>query len=512
MYKVVIIDDNKNTVQSLLHSVDWKSFRTEVVGTAPNGRRGLELIEQTRPDIVITDIRMPNLDGLKMIEMMQKKLGNAKIIIITGYDKFQYASRAIKLSVFDFILKPIDNEELYDAIGRAFEQIEKEREKSVRIEQIHEFSRRALLLSLMTSPGVYDESIQNMLRDCGLEHINWFYIMALRKKNGTIPQSLLQKLDDENIARSCNIISLLSGSDIILFVMLENQSHWRKDALSLSDVLLRNDNEIVIAVSGVHNCAKGIHRAYKEAKQVLLERSLEDDDRRVCFYNDLDLYKNTSLSDLDAVCTCLVNSRLKGQERIDNVYRTVLETTGGEIRLMRTMLVLYCTQMLSKCLAKTQWADAMDESIYEISYINSPEDAYLCLKRFFAELDKCMKMSTRVSRLVQNVLQYISLHAVDGVMLDDVASKFYVSPNYLSALIKKETGTTYQQHVLNAKIKVAKNMLDDTRMRVEEIAHAVGYENYISFYNAFKRIEGISPTEYRFRNEYYETAGNPAPL
>ena len=296
--------------------MDWKSFRTEVVGTAPNGRRGLELIEQTRPDIVITDIRMPNLDGLKMIEMMQKKLGNAKIIIITGYDKFQYASRAIKLSVFDFILKPIDNEELYDAIGRAFEQIEKEREKSVRIEQIHEFSRRALLLSLMTSPGVYDESIQNMLRDCGLEHINWFYIMALRKKNGTIPQSLLQKLDDENIARSCNIISLLSGSDIILFVMLENQSHWRKDALSLSDVLLRNDNEIVIAVSGVHNCAKGIHRAYKEAKQVLLERSLEDDDRRVCFYNDLDLYKNTSLSDLDAVCTCLVNSRLKGQEEL----------------------------------------------------------------------------------------------------------------------------------------------------------------------------------------------------
>jgi YesN/AraC family two-component response regulator len=91
------------------------------------------------------------------------------------------------------------------------------------------------------------------------------------------------------------------------------------------------------------------------------------------------------------------------------------------------------------------------------------------------------------------------MHAIEGLRLEDLAKKLYVSPNYLSATIKKETGVKYQQHILNAKIKVAKQMLDDTRMRIEEIAHAVGYENYVSFYNTFKRMEGKTPTEYRLR-------------
>ena len=88
----------------------------------------------------------------------------------------------------------------------------------------------------------------------------------------------------------------------------------------------------------------------------------------------------------------------------------------------------------------------------------------------------------------------------DGLVLEDVAREFFVSPNYLSSIIHKETGVTYRQHVIGAKIDVAKKMLDDTRMRVEDIAYAVGYENYVSFYNVFKKVEQMSPSEYRFRN------------
>ena len=103
--------------------------------------------------------------------------------------------------------------------------------------------------------------------------------------------------------------------------------------------------------------------------------------------------------------------------------------------------------------------------------------------------------------MVRDVLEYVKNHITEGLMLENVAAQFYVSPNYLSTLIRKETGITYRQHVINAKIDVSKHMLDDTRMRVEDISYAIGYENYISFYNAFKKLEGISPTEYRFRNQ-----------
>jgi two-component system response regulator YesN len=167
---------------------------------------------------------------------------------------------------------------------------------------------------------------------------------------------------------------------------------------------------------------------------------------------------------------------------------------------MRVMLLLYCTKLLNTMMLNTQLIDSLDTLTYNISYITSPEEAYASLNSFYFELCNCIQMNAKVSSLIKHVIQYIKLHAVEGIKLEDIGEHFHVSPNYLSALIKKETGMTYQQHLLNAKINIAKKMLDDTRISVEKIAYSVGYKNYISFYNLFRRIEGISPTDYRFRS------------
>jgi len=500
VYKIVIIDDNKSTVQSLEKSVNWTALGIEVMGTAYDGIHGRDLILKTHPDIIITDIRMPGLDGLSMIEQIHKDTSDSRIIIITGYDEFQYASRAIKLSVFDYILKPINNEELLGAVSRGIESIEKSRQISIHMEQMNDFSRRALLLSLMTSVSTDEDSIRPMLKNCGIDNLDCFYVMAIRTSDNFVPQPLLRRIDDGAILKSRNVISLLAGTDLLLFVIPERCTDWRKDAVKLSESLLGLAPDLTVAVSGVHKSAHSIRDAYKEVRQVLLERSLNDDSRNVCFYDKAGISKHARLSDVEQVCDQLAASPLSGQERLDEAYHTMLRITGGEIRPMRTMLVLYCTKVLNKTLMRTQWVDAMDASIYEISYIASPEDAYSCLKSFYSELNNCVRMSTGVSRLVQNVLQHITLHAMEGLRLENVALYFHVSPNHLSALISKETGRTYQQHVLSAKLNISKKMLDDTRMSVEEISYAVGYENYISFYNAFKRVEGISPTDYRFRS------------
>ena len=123
-YKAVLIDDNKNTVLSLEYSIEWENLGIELAGTAYDGRSGKELIEKTDPDIIISDINMPYLDGFTMVEE-SGKAEDRIIIVITGYDKFQYASRAIKLAVFDYILKPIDDEELNDSLKRAVRKLDK---------------------------------------------------------------------------------------------------------------------------------------------------------------------------------------------------------------------------------------------------------------------------------------------------------------------------------------------------------------------------------------------------
>ena len=108
-YSVVIVDDNQTTLEALRTTVDWEKLDLEVAGYASNGRQGREIIREFSPDIIITDIHMPEMDGLDMIECLQEELENTRIIFLTGFDKLQYASRAIKLSAFDFILKPVDN-------------------------------------------------------------------------------------------------------------------------------------------------------------------------------------------------------------------------------------------------------------------------------------------------------------------------------------------------------------------------------------------------------------------
>ena len=128
-YKVVLIDDNVNTVNSLRLTVDWEGLGYEVAGVAYDGEPGARLIERVRPDVVITDIQMPGVNGLTMIEQMQDYLVNARVIVVTGYDNFQYATQAIRLSVMDYVLKPIDNEELAQTLVRAARSLDQDRQR-----------------------------------------------------------------------------------------------------------------------------------------------------------------------------------------------------------------------------------------------------------------------------------------------------------------------------------------------------------------------------------------------
>ena len=111
MLRIIIIDDNKIVVTSLVQSIEWASFNCEVVGTAFDGSEGLKLVQHFSPDIVITDIRMPGFDGLEMIQMLRAVNTSSHFIILTGYSDFSYAQTAIRLGVSDFILKPVINDE-----------------------------------------------------------------------------------------------------------------------------------------------------------------------------------------------------------------------------------------------------------------------------------------------------------------------------------------------------------------------------------------------------------------
>lgn len=500
-YRVLLVDDNPMTIESLRTTVKWSELNLEVVGQAQNGRAGLEMIHRLHPDIIITDIYMPDIDGLSMIEECHEDIENTRIIFITGFDKFQYASRAIKLSAFDFILKPIDNKEISDSLDRAVCSLEKERDKNRQKEKMEAVIHRTQLLAILIG------GIKNVYEDNGFwKHFRYrpqkYFFIAAEWGTG-ISGPLVRKLDFISFPENVEVISTIVDGELILFCgMRDENAPWQITARAISNILIQNFMNTCVAVSAIHEQTEELYTAYQESRKTLLWHNIYGRHSAVEYYSDriMDNPKHSRLTEIEQICTKMAQK--VDSCDADSVWQDIYEKSNGRLRVIRLMLMLFCSKVIQEKMTHFQSDDTLEMTVYDITKLDTVEDAKNWLRRFFRELEKIQKPTN--STLVRDVLEYVKNHITEGLVLENVAAQFFVSPNYLSMLIRKETGITYRQHIINAKLGVAKHMLDDTRMRVEDIAYAIGYENYISFYNAFKKVEGMSPTEYRFRNRSEE--------
>lgn len=495
-YTVLLADDNQMAIEALRHTIPWEKMGLTLVGCAYNGRQGCEMIEQFRPDIIISDIHMPEMDGLAMIEAMQKSVTNSRVIFITAYEKFEYASQAIKLAAFDFILKPIDDAELLKTLERAVISLRKESDEAQRGEQAKLALQRVRMLSALNR-GV-SEGCENVLATF-LDDLPVGYFMIAAETGTSISGPVLQRLEYVTFPPEVQVVSTVADGELVLFCgIMDPEAPWQVMARRVADLLLRITVNMTVAVSALHTEPFELHIAYQEARSTLLRHNLYGRHSQLEFFGSQGntSSRHTRLADLEQVCTKLA-------QKVDTldaeqVWQTIWEKSAGKLRIIRIMLMFFCTKVMQDKIDHLQYADTIDMTVFDITKLESDEAAKNWLTRFFGEIQKGDVPAN--SGLVRNVLDYVRSRVTEGLVLEDVAKEFYVSPNYLSALIRKETGITYRQHVINAKIAVAKQMLDDTRMRVEDIAYAVGYENYISFYNVFKKMEKMSPTEYRFSN------------
>lgn len=495
-YKVVLIDDNPIIVESLLSTVHWEKYGLHVVGCANDGKEGAELICKHHPEVVITDIYMPEVDGLTMIERLQDELRNARIIFITGFDKFQYASRAIKLSAFDFILKPIDSKELADSLERVVLSLDQEQDREGQKEHVLTVVQRTHLLAMLAGGGKSDDGI--FWKGLRREPERYFFIAA--ESEAGLSRPMLQRLDFIVFPENLEVVSTVVDGELILFCGLNDaEITWQVAARNIADALIQNLFHITVAISAVHTDAKELHLAYRESRHTLLWHTICGRHANVEYFGTqiTEGAQQGRLMDIEQFCTGMAQ---KVEEMdAETVWEKIYKKSKGRLRIIRLMLMFFCTRVIQDRMCRFQWADDMDMTVYDITKLDSVGEAENWLNRFVKALNRTPASVS--SALVRNVIEYVRGHVTEGLVLSDVAAQFYVSPNYLSALIRKETGLTYRQHVINAKISLAKHMLDDTRMRVEDIAYAIGYENYISFYNVFKKQEKQSPTEYRFRNK-----------
>ncbi|KRE99849.1 hypothetical protein ASG89_27360 [Paenibacillus sp. Soil766] len=540
-YKVVVIDDKPLIRQAIVQTIDWDKLNCTVVGQAEDGIEGKRLIMEFQPDILVTDIKMPGLSGLDLAEGMNTDFPLAKTILITGYQDFEYAKRAVRLGVFDFIVKPINYEELSRVIGSAVSEIDSKRRENehtfkiasayVELEKQHSDSipslRSKLIGDLMTGTGDMQEQVKK------LEILYSRFVVQIVRTADRGGQSgaantvklkqqmqlrLTEQAHDLTAKRDFYVIESLRDHDLIfvcLFPKVFSQREFRMKMQSFCNEFIdvakmKEQVSCHIAVSSVYKSLLELPEAFKEAS-LIMDSSFFRMEESVLFpdhgQQEKELGKFSIIQDLEQFNQMLEHK--SSEDVIAYLERFLKQITAyseGNILVVKGLLSEVCLAVARYYFRVTGdefgLGKSVDQILEDVYRLTSMKEASTYLTTFIGTIKKKLEGGEKVySLVVKKVIDYINSHIADTINLTSTAEHFGLSSSYLSRLLRTETGINFVDLVSKARIETAKRLLMDPKNKVNEVGEMVGYKEYAYFYQVFKRLEGQSPKEYKNRGK-----------
>lgn len=526
MYTVVVADDEEELRRALVRRVDWESVGFQVVGEAENGAEALELVEKLEPDLLLTDVQMPFVNGIELARQVREIRPNIHIAFLSGYDEFSYAQQAIQYNIISYILKPISSSEMAAEMAKIKDKIdEKFREFASQAQEHVEIASFLMPLLLDEFQGEATEERNRELMEtavsCGLQkgsgnEIRYTVMVASITdedgKNRTsstsvnaIDMILRKYIKHASFYENGRVVSLLMatqrGFDKYLHILVEDiiQSVKRIMGLSCSVGLSR-------VVTKLANC----HEAYVEAMNAISYST--EKGSHVHFISDVE-----RTGDFD-------------QERVQNAVSEI----ENLIRVGSRQDMEYWLRMLFDGLKRQQISPAtvgllmiqLMSAVYRIIYAVSDGEAVQELQRhspvqgqiffdgssgawerymdfFLTARELVSEQRRKSSRVIcDRAIELIETRYMDQALsLISISTEIAVSPNYLSALIKRFTGNTFVNLLTRKRIDAAKELLRFSAMKVKDISEKCGYSDQHYFSYSFKKVTGVSPNTYRRQNE-----------
>ena len=511
---VMIVDDEKLAVEDLLDIYDWEGNGFEIVATASNGKQALAKFTKLLPNLVITDIKMPFMDGLELTEEIRKINANTKILLLTAYSDFEYAKRAIKHGITDYLLKnEIDQQTLSDKLLALKDQVESESRTSTLLMQ-------KVLLDLF-NPGkepdiLYDASIDRLLNtpyyyfiieeDMPLYVVNSVGGNEFRNYNEILAYCNRAGLSGVSIVCAATI----RMNQILLILQCENnsssytvQSILASAAADMQKQLsFRFQCSFTVYVVGSRMNLKELKKIYFNAgnrfrKKYLLGNGMIHN----LMDKSLDWTGKGMVLDEIRVATYMdkLNSTAL-QQYIDELYARILsgEADYNSLLAISQSLYLILKRYLDSLPAEP---DSLDISFSENSkqWLNAKDIKDWMKESFvklFSELQKILE--NKFSLEVVNAIKFIygNFTSID-LKIDQIANHVGRGSAYLSVVFKKETGTTINEFITDLRMKRAKELLKQDSYKVYEVASMVGYGSSQYFSQIFYHFTGMTPNEYK---------------
>ena len=515
MMKVFLVDDEIAIRENLRNSFPWEQNGFQLVGEAPDGEMALPMIRDLNPDILLTDIRMPFMDGMELCAQVKRVLPWIGVVILSGYDDFAYARQAISLGVKEYLLKPITADELGEALKRVAARLTEERRAaSLRRDAApgNPFLREKLLASLFTEEGdrFEDEQLMRQMRAMGVNLAAGCYVVI----------DIAFPLKDEARVRAREALSALaeaSGGSVFTcgmphgaraLVLGDNERDAEERAYSFAASAahlpqLESCDQLLLSIGETVTDYFEIRKSMQSARHVRHAAVGRGGGRRIIGVGELD-DETTSLNSLE-LSPLYERLQYAPAEELDAILADYADLLGSgaegrELALgyLRIAAVIAARQIVSDAGADPQ--RVLDEGrIAEALRAEGIEAVRALLNEAMACRDRSGRGQGQTP--VARARRFLSRRYSDpNLMLQDVAGEVGMSQSHFSTVFAQETGLTFTQYLTALRIGKAKELLSATAMRSSEIAFAVGYNDAHYFSYMFKKQTGMTPSEYRKEN------------
>lgn len=522
---LLIADDEAGIRNGLSTVVPWEQFGIAVVGTAEDGREAYDMIRQFHPDIVITDIRMPGMDGLSLMEKVKGEKLSTDFIILSGYGDFKYAQKAIRLGAKNYFLKPIKIDELVAEIRRQKEKILQSSHISSYCAYLNGKSepKGRFLKRLLKNEFFSFDEIKDEIQKLGLRledspfRVMVFSIQEKEDQEEEYEFGQINYLMDlvRNELEGLGYEFLISHSSELLAIIHTRAGNAdQADYSLLASRCLRRitrdstlDCLIGIGKEGVNltECSN----SYKTALQCL----------SYSFYQSREKIFGESIvcktaPDMTAhsgdhnylLYYITMNQVDEIRKFCQEYFARLLYVPMPPPNFIKGMCIYLATDILKE-LGGGEMEFTQTEVIQEINKIRTLEQMKSYLRDFLEECARKHRLQGKTSKnqVIQAAEYYIRSHMGEKILAKDVARHVNLSDVYFTSYFKLKTGTNFRDYVIRCKMEHAKTMIEQMpNMPVAEVAAAIGYDDYRSFYRIFKQYTGINPSEYSRRGDGYD--------
>lgn len=531
MYKVMIVDDEPVIKKGLQCFIDWSLLQCEVICEASNGMEAVDMLDYYDVDIVVTDIRMPGMDGLALSDYVHRNFPQTKVIILTAFADFSYAQTAIQFEVVDFVVKTNPTEQIPRAIEKATRLLEKEREQTQKVRQLEskindnlsEISEK--LLKEAVGGLISDEaSLFSRSRGLGLQLENYFAVyMEVMEMFGPHANVGAPTNDPHRFLSSIRQFLALAFGERPSYIMTMEKntllaivSMGGGNASASTQALLTISNEILamaenfrqyhvnIGISLKHRDVLTLRAAYLEAREAL----------QGSFYNDN--YVAVYMPHMNQTLTPgapphhaaeqIAEHLQQGQsdlaiQQLDQLlesYKSIKEPIEN-VKAACLLIGSYCFRLLSGSQPFAPEIDEGQTAVYkQIQESKSIQLLTDILKRLIRSCSRAMAQSDQQPNyIVIECQKYIREHYNENLNLQIIADHIHINSSYLSRLYKKVTGESIIDVINKYRIEMAKKLLRNPASKVFEVAEAVGIETPAYFTHVFSKYTGMSPKEYK---------------